>query len=84
MMATAEEPREDDKANEVAEMQGLGCRVETAIDPERSSVGRSERAEIVAGKRIEKTAVVENVDDIGGGGGGGGANGSDDVAGGCK
>ncbi|PON92592.1 hypothetical protein TorRG33x02_116860 [Trema orientale] len=65
-MAAPLEPREHDDPEKVAEMEGLGSRVESAVDPERreSRVGAGD-PEMVAGEGLEQAPFVEDVDDVG-------------------
>ena len=63
-MAASLEPREDDDAEKVTEVEGIGGRVEAAVDGE-GSVGARLAQLILVGARVEEPALLEDVDDVG-------------------
>ncbi|KAL5747901.1 hypothetical protein ACOSQ2_025198 [Xanthoceras sorbifolium] len=72
LMSSADEPREDDDAEEVTQVQGLGGGVETAVDFE-SLVGDEARDLRLSLVRVSSKPLFSRMSiTLGGGGGGGG------------
>lgn len=66
-MPTALEPREDDYAEKVAEVQAFGSWIEAAVNFDRTKTGIGTYGpEILVGDGLDEAALLEDIDDVGG------------------